>query len=281
MEAKIQEISDQQKASWNRFSPGWKKWDSDILAFMQPIADEMVDLLKPQNADIILDIASGTGEPGLSIASILKGGKVIITDLADDMLEIARQNASKKGIKNIEFRVCDVSQLPYGDNFFDAVSCRMGFMFFPNLLLAASEIRRVLKSEGRVSIAVWGAAEKNFWVTAIGGTINRNMQIPAPHPDAPGMFRCAKNGFMMDLFRQAGFRNLSEKEVVSELIFDSAELYWTMMTEIAAPFVAALGKADDALKEKIKKEVCALVREKYPVGKIIMEGNSLVIYGEK
>ena len=281
MEPQLQEISEKQRASWNQFSPGWKKWDTEILDFMKPIGDEMIDLLKPKGTEIILDIAGGTGEPGLSIAAMLDGGKVIITDLAKNMLNVAGENASKRGIKNVEFQACDVIELPFSDNTFDAVSCRMGFMFFPDMLLATKEIHRVLKPGGRFATAVWSGPEKNFWVTALGGTINKIMQLPAPPPGAPGMFRCAKNGLMVDILNQAGFTKTFEKEVTGKLKCGRADGYWTMMTEIAAPFAAALSKADDTMKSKIKKEVYQLVNEKYPGENIIMEGSSLVIYGEK
>jgi ubiquinone/menaquinone biosynthesis C-methylase UbiE len=281
MEPQLQEIREQQKAAWNKFSPGWKKWDFEILDFMQPFANEIIDLINPKGSEVVLDVAAGTGEPGLSIATMLSEGKVIITDLADEMLNIARENAAKKGITNVEFRACDVSELPFSDNTFDAISCRMGFMFFPDMLLAAKEMFRVLKPSGKIAIAVWSVPEKNFWVTAIGGTINRNMQLPPPLPEAPGMFRCAKPGLMTDIFNQAGFKNTSEKEITGKLNCGTAAVYWNMMTEIAAPFVAALSNADDAMKEKIKQEVYGLVNEKYPEGNVIIEGNSLIIYGEK
>ena len=281
MEQKIQEISEKQKASWNQFSPGWKKWDKEILDFMKPIGDEMINLLNPKDAEIILDIAGGTGEPGLSMAAMLNSGKVIITDLANDMLNIAREKASERAIKNVEFRTCDVSDLPFANNTFDAVSCRMGFMFFPDMLLAAKEIYRVLKPGGRFTTAVWNVQDKNFWVTVVGGTINKNMQLSPPPPGAPGMFRCAKNGLMVDILSDAGFKNTSEREVIGQLECGTAEGFWTMITEIAAPFESALKKADNAMKEKIKNEVYELVNEKYPGGNIKMDGSSLVIYGEK
>ena len=53
------------------------------------------------------------------------------------------------------------------------------------------------------------------------------------------------------------------------------------MTEVAAPFVAALSKADDATKEKIRKEVYQLVNERYPDGNVQIDSSALVIYGEK
>lgn len=281
MEQYLVEIREQQKASWNKFSPGWKKWDDLTMSFLKPMGDEIIRLLNPKDADVVLDIAAGTGEPGLTIATMLKDGKVIISDLSEEMLEIARENATKRGIKNIETRACDVCELPFSDNTFDIISCRFGFMFFPDMHLAAKEMVRVLKPEGRIATSVWSVPDKNFWLTAIGGTINRNMQLPQPPPEAPGMFRCAKSGLIQDLFQQVGLKNTSEKEVTGKLKSGTTDVYWNMMTEVAAPFVAALSKADDAMKEKIKQEVYQVVNQKYPDGNIIIDASALVIYGEK
>jgi len=281
MEQHHKEISEQQKASWNKFSPGWKKWDREFMEFLKPMADEIIRLLHPKESDIILDIAAGTGEPGLTIATNLTGGKVYITDLAEDMLGVAKENAAKYGITNVEFLACDVCELPFPDNTFDAISCRLGFMFFPDMQLAANEMARVLKPGGRIATSVWGGPEKNFWVTAMGGTINRNMQLPTPPPDAPGMFRCAKNGLIEELFQNAGLKNTMEIELPGKLNCGTTDVYWNMMTEIAAPFVSALSKADEEMVQKIRTEVYELVNQKFPEGNVIFDGSSLVVYGEK
>lgn len=281
MKQELENIREQQKQSWNKFSSGWKKWDDLTMDFLQPMGEEIIHLIKPAAGDTILDIASGTGEPGLTIAANVKGGKVVLTDLAEDMLTIAAENAAHRGITNIETRVCDVCELPFDDNTFDAISCRFGFMFFPDMLLAAKEMRRLLKPGGRIATAVWNVPEKNFWVTAIMGTINRNMELPAPPPGSPGMFRCAKEGFMPDLFQQAGLKNSTVKEVAGKLNCKTADVYWNMMTEVGAPIVAALSKADEAMREKIKREVFDLVNKKYPEGDFMIDSSALVIYGEK
>jgi len=281
MDIQLEQIRDQQKASWNKFSPGWRKWDVLMMDFLHPIGDEIIGSLNPKSDEIILDVASGTGEPGLTIATMLKGGKVVITDLAEDMLEVAKEHARQREIKNIEFLACDVCELPFADNTFDAISCRFGFMFFPDMLLAAKEMARVLKPGGRIATSVWNLPEKNFWVTAVGGTINKTMQIPPPPPEAPGMFRCAKSGLIQDLFKQAGLKNCSEKEVTTKLNCRTTDIYWNMMTEVAAPFVSALSKADDTMKKKIKTEVYNLISEKYPDGNVIIDASALVVYGEK
>ena len=280
MHQQLEEIREQQKRSWNKFSGGWKKWDTLTMDFLKPMGDEIINLLNPSGTNKILDIAAGTGEPGLTIATMLAGGMVTITDLSEEMLIIAKENASRRNINNIETIACDVCELPFADNSFDAISCRFGFMFFPDMQLAATEMARVLKPGGRIATAVWNIPQKNFWVTAIMGTINKNMELPAPPTGAPGMFRCAKPGFIVSLFEKAGLKNCIEKEVVSKINCGTTETYWNMMTEIGAPIVAALNKADEAMQKKIKDEVFQLVNQRYP-GKVAVDASAIVISATK
>ena len=180
MEEQLVQIREQQKEVWNRFSSGWKKWDDLTMDFLKPMADAIIHRLKPKDTDIVLDVASGTGEPGLTIATMLRGGKVIAIDLAEGMLDVALENANRRGIKNFETITCDVCDLPFPDNSFDAISCRFGFMFFPDMLLAAKEMVRVLKPGGRIAVTVWNEPEKNLWATSILSIVNKNMKIAPP-----------------------------------------------------------------------------------------------------
>ncbi len=281
MNTELEEIRDQQKQSWNKFSAGWKKWDNLTMEFLSPLGEAIIKKIKPSGNDKILDIASGTGEPGLTIASMLDGGKVVMTDVAQDMLEIAKENAQRRDIRNIETIACDVSELPFDDNSFDAISCRFGFMFFPDMQLAANEMARVLRPGGRLATSVWNVPEKNFWVTAMMGTIKKNMDLPQPAPGAPGMFRCSPPGLMRGIFEKAGFKNVSEQEVSTILNAGSSDTYWNMMTEVGAPIVAALSQADDEVRRRIKTQVYELLREKYPDGKVAIEASAILLGGEK
>jgi ubiquinone/menaquinone biosynthesis C-methylase UbiE len=281
METQQQQIRDQQKESWNKFSPGWKKWNDINMELLKPMGDEIIKKLHLKDSDNVLDIAAGTGEPGLTIAGILKNGRVTSTDLSEGMMQLARENAEKRGLKNFTTSVCDVCELPFPDNSFDAVSCRMGFMFFPDILLAAKEMYRVLKPGGRMATAVWDGPQKNFWVTAITAAIGKNMEMPSPPPGSPGMFRCSESGMMESLLQQAGFKNISRNEVQSTLAAGTIDAYWEMMTEVAAPVVSALSKADDATNKKIKEDLYSAVREKYPDGNIQMDTGAIILYAEK
>lgn len=281
MEQQLVQIREQQKETWNKFSSGWRKWDDFIMEFLKPMGDEIIRSLKLKDTDTVLDVAAGTGEPGLTIAGIVSGGKVVITDLAEGMLEVACDNAAKKGITNYETVVCDVCELPFEDEKFDAVSCRFGFMFFPDMLMAAKEMARVLKPGGVIAASVWSVPDKNFWINATLSTLNKNMQLPPPPPGAPGMFRCGSPEFLAGLFRQAGLKNVTEKEITGKVNFGSNDTYWNCMNDVVAPLAAAMNKADEAMKDIIKTEVFNMVDQKYPDKNAALDYGTVIVCGEK
>src|SRR6266404_889887 len=138
MEPLLEKIREVQKEAWNKSSAGWKKWDDIKMKFLKPMSDEMIRMLGLKDDDIVLDVATGTGEPGLTIASILKNGKVTGTDLSEKMVAVA------------EAICCDVSSLPFVNDTFTAITCRLGFNLFSDMNLALSEMIRVLKPGCRI-----------------------------------------------------------------------------------------------------------------------------------
>lgn len=280
MKNELELVRNSQKESWNKFSPGWKKWDELTMEFLESHSVEIIRHIKPRNSDLVLDIAAGTGEPGLTIAPMLTDGKVIVTDLSEGMLQVAREKAEASGVNNLEIMIADACELPFDDNTFDIVSCRLGFMFFPDMLLATKEMARVLKPTGRITTTVWGNPEKNFWFTCIVQNIKKYIDMPTASEGTPGLFRCSEIGFIAELFNQAGLKNIVEKEVPGKITCQNPEEYWNFITEIAPPFVAALGNADEETVEKIRFGVINSVNEKYP-NKTSLDTSGIIIYGEK
>ena len=281
MEPQLQQIREQQKQSWNKFSPGWKKWDTFNMGFLKPMGDAIIGSLHIRTTDHVLDIATGTGEPGLSIATIAAEGKVTGIDVAEDMLTIAQENATARGLGNYDTLVADICELPFQQETFDAISCRMGFMFFPDMQLAADEMYRVLKSGGRLATAVWSGPAQNDWVTVIMSVIAKHIEMPPPVPGAPGMFRCASQGLIANILKQAGFKNIQESEIISKVDYKSFDVYWNIMLEVAAPIVAAMAGASETTFNGIKAEVEELFKSKNPDGDALLNYGALVIYGEK
>ena len=81
MEAALTQIRDQQQQTWDKFSPGWKKWDTWTMNFLRPMGQQIIDALHIKETDQVLDVATGTGEPGLAIAKLASRGHVTGFDL--------------------------------------------------------------------------------------------------------------------------------------------------------------------------------------------------------
>src|SRR5579863_544545 len=281
MDEQLQTIRDEQKETWNKVAYSWKKWDAFTMNFLRPMGDAIIKALDIKSNDITLDIASGTGEPAFTIAAIAEGGKVHATDLSEEMLAIARAYAQERNINNIEFRVADVSNLPFSDNFFDKISCRMGFMFFPDMQLAANEVFRVCKNGGKMAVSVWAAAEYNDWYTTVTKVLLRHIDIPRPPVNAPGMFRCATSGLMKQLFEDAGFKNVNEETISGKVDFGTAENYWLNRTEMSEPVVNLLSKTNEEIRKQIKADLLAECNGRLTNGRLIMNCSSLIISAEK
>jgi ubiquinone/menaquinone biosynthesis C-methylase UbiE len=170
MSSNLDQIRDQQRDTWDRFSAGWKKWDAMVLGWLAPFGEAMIRHANLREDSNVIDIAAGTGEPGLTTAALVPRGRVTVTDLADRMLAVAAENAERRGLRNVDTRVCDAGALPFADASVDAVLCRFGFMFFPDVAAAAHEFARVAKPGAMICAAVWGEPAKNPWATTIMGT---------------------------------------------------------------------------------------------------------------
>src|SRR6476660_6299668 len=107
------EIRDGQQAAWAGLSAGWEKWDSVIMDQLGPVGAAIIERLHIAPDHQHLDIAAGTGEPGLSIARLTPKGRVVLTDLVAEMLAIAEHRARTEGINNIETAVCSADDLPF------------------------------------------------------------------------------------------------------------------------------------------------------------------------
>ena len=245
MPSQLEQIRDQQRQTWDKFSAGWKKWDELVLKWLAPVGQELIRSAALRDTSNVLDVAAGTGEPGLTAAGLVPKGTVTVTDLSDRMLEVAADSAARRGIENFQTKQCDAGALPFPDSSFDAVLCRFGFMFFPDVDTCVKEFVRVAKPGARVCTAVWDVPDKNLWATTIIGTISKYVDMPTPPPGSPGLFRCAAPGYMETAFRKGGLKDIAVKNVAGELSFKSADEYWSFMTEIAAPVVAGLTKADE------------------------------------
>jgi SAM-dependent methyltransferase len=267
-----EEVRQAQQAAWAGLAAGWEKWEAVIMRQLAPISEAMIGHLGIDDDQQHLDVASGTGEPGLTVARLAPGGHVVLTDLSAEMLDIAGRRAAAQGITNVETHVCSADHLPFAGERFDSVSVRLGYMFFPDLAEAVAEHARVLRPGGRLCASVWVRPEANPWTSIVMDAIAAEVALPPPVPGGPSMFRCAAPGLLGALFEAHGLREVEEWDVDVTLVTRSPAEYWEMMSEHVSLAVAALQQVDEATRRRIASAVMAEVARCEMGGKVSVPG---------
>jgi ubiquinone/menaquinone biosynthesis C-methylase UbiE len=231
-----EQVIENQRQDWNRVAGGWEKWDRFFDEQMAFLNHRLVADARLRTGLRVLDLGSGTGYPALLAAQTVGAkGSVVGIDLAERMLEAARRKATSLGLSNIRFQTGDATTLPFDSASFDAVTSRFCLMFLPEIAKAVAEIARILKPDTWMSAAVWSAPDKNPYLKIPLDVIKQSIDLPPPDPAAPGIFRLAKPGELVNMLRQAGFADIAEEEFLADVRFPAAEDYFSSLMDIAAP----------------------------------------------
>ena len=109
--------------------------------------------LEPFQPQAILDIATGTGDFAILSAQMLRPQKLIGADISEGMMDIGRQKVRELGLDSIiSFAKEDCLNLSYANETFDAVTAAFGIRNFADLDRGLSEMCRVLKRGGHLTI---------------------------------------------------------------------------------------------------------------------------------
>ncbi len=263
------EVRQRQRVEWQAAAPGWKKWEKEMLEMLQPISDILIESAGITSGYSVLDVATGSGEPALTIAKIIgPRGKVVGVDLSPGMIETAKERASSQGITNVNFQVVeDESLSAFQDGTFDAVVCRQALMFMPEPTKALSAFLRVLKHKGRASVSVWGSPEKAPLLGLIMKTIAKHLpDFKPPPPGTPGRFAIPNVGLLRDHFSKAGFSDFKGqvREVLTQA--DTAEKLWQMMEETGGFLIILRAKLPDEKNRAIRNDMIEAIRSMSPHG---------------
>ncbi|CAL8467434.1 g6972 [Coccomyxa elongata] len=181
---------------------------------MMPLIAAYVETAKSalkESSPKILDVASGTGEPGFSLAKAYPEGHVFITDFAEGMVAGAKQRADLHAVRNASFAVADAENLEqFKKSSFDVVTCNAALMAMPNYNRALLEFHRVLKPDGLVMIGVWGSSEETQMLLLMQGV--RAAIAPNDSFFADPSSLCGRDKVLHAL-QQAGFSDISIREI--------------------------------------------------------------------
>jgi SAM-dependent methyltransferase len=248
---------------WTGSAPYWEKHREIIRQMFAPITQALIADGQVGSQQAVLDIATGPGEPALSLAALVgPEGKIVGIDPIPEMVAAARRAAIRVGLKNVEFHVASAGDLPFPTGSFDAVISRFGAMFFPSPADAVREMLRVLKPGRRLALAVWHFADKNPFHYSLSRVMDRFVPPAPPAPDAFDAFRFAAPGKLRDVLNEAGAIALSERLLPFTIQAPiSVEDFWTLRQEMSDTLrekIAALSKEQMA---EVSREALKSLRE--------------------
>jgi SAM-dependent methyltransferase len=271
-----------QREQWNKDGAAWRRWTPTLERWYGAATRAMLDMARIQPGQRVLDIAAGAGEPAVSAAErVGPGGYVLATDISEGIVELARQVALERGLKQIETRAMDGERLDLPDASFDAVLCRLGLMYMPHPVTALREWRRALKPGGRVAVAVFSTPDRNSWGSVPASIIRQRAQLPPPVPGQPGPFSLGAPGLLEDLFRQAGFAEPEVRAVPVPHGAASAAEYVGVTREAFGGFNAMMANLPPQERDSVWNEVATSLRSFESAGGFEAPGECLVCAATK
>jgi ubiquinone/menaquinone biosynthesis C-methylase UbiE len=251
---------------WNSFgrANASQKWRRQSAAMGNDMTRAIVAAAQVQPCMRVLDIACGTGEPAISLATDLAGsGEVVGIDISPAPLKIAAERATQRGLSNVTFQQADAHHLPFADNAFDRITSRLGIMFFSDLPRALSEMRRVLKPEARVILLVWGPMDQPYFHTTIG-TVLRMLPNAVMPASGRKMFALAEEDKLTQALRQVGFSQAKEELVtVPWTWLGTPEEVWEYFQEVTVPFASLLQSIPAERRAEINAAVLKAIGQYY------------------
>ena len=268
---------------WRESAKYWAKHNATIRTMFAPLTEALIERAGIREGQAVLDVAGGTGEPSLTIAEIVgPSGWVTCTDAVKEMVETARSEANRRGIKNIQFQQCTADSLPFRDNSFDVVVSRLGAMFFRDSHASMREMLRVVKPGGVLAFAVWHKSELNPFCYVVTNVMDQHIAPTVPDPDAPSAFRFAEPGKLTNVMRQAGAIDVEESIVKFDIAAPISPLeFWNMRSQTSDTLRQKLKQLPEDEQSQISHEIEQAVQEFFPANQMKFPAQMLIATGKK
>lgn len=218
------------------------------------MTEEVMSVSGADGSPTVLDIASGPGEPALTIARAMPGATVICTDLAEEMVKAATANAA--GVPNVTNELLDVEDMStHADGSIDVVTCCYGFMFPEDKARALSETLRVLKPGGTLIATTWDSVD----ILKISKDVMTGVLGFAPPPPPLNPMSLSEPGLFAGMLADAGFVDVRQTtSTYPFMLGDDKDFQFTVGTILLREKLDEIGgdawaKAEDAFWANIDK----------------------------
>jgi len=202
---------------------GWDKAAASYEQFwarqLEPAQARLLELAELALGERVVDVACGTGLVTFQAARrVGPTGSVIATDLSEAMVDRLRAEARRLGLSQVTTQRVDAEELGLDRASCDVALCALGLMYVVDPVAALREMRRVVRADGRVAVAVWGAREQCGWAE-IFPIVERRVASEV----CPLFFQLGNRDALRYALDAAGWGDITVERMTTTLEYDSAE----------------------------------------------------------
>jgi SAM-dependent methyltransferase len=193
-------IKEVQQLLW---APSVDQYERLLDPVFEPVLETLLARANVWPGESALDVGSATGSMAIALAGrVGEAGEVFALDLTQEMVEATQRRAAALGLPNLQADIGDAEALPFSGPTFDVIVSALTYMVCPEPRRAFAEAFRVLRTPGRLILAVWGRPDRCAFRSVLP-TVNSLLPDPL---DLPSPFTLADVDDLWDALQQAGFR---------------------------------------------------------------------------
>lgn len=228
-----------QKRFWGAVADNWKSHSEFVERWFENITQEMLSVI-PNKKSVVLDLGCGA-----KTVDFPKKTKVIGLDIVREMFE----NGSCNVLGSFD-------KLPFQNNSFDAVFCRMSIMFASHPEQTFSECYRVLKPGGVFTFSVWQDLELNKWAEVPIKILSQQMGLQLPSKNEPHAFRFSKEEELKRLCENTNFNGFKSKKIKINIFHEmNGEEIAEKILKLAGPLYTLFQKLPEEQKTQTFEEI--------------------------
>ena len=194
---------------WNSIAgQRWTDRQEEQDLVMRPISDRLIAAADAKPGQRVIDVGCGCGDTTIDFAArVMPGGEVLGLDISEPMLARARERAPSA--LPARFVLADATVYDFEPGWADLAVSRFGVMFFADPAQSFANLRKGLKSGGRLAFACWREAKQNpFFIVPLREAKKHAPPLPETNPDDPGPFAFADDARVRRVLTAAGFADI-------------------------------------------------------------------------